>query len=56
MIKICIDIFNDALKDSGNIIRLIDDINLYQLRIAKKKTGKPNTEYPSKIYLPKYYK
>lgn len=43
-----IDYFNTELKQKVNSLRLIPDIAHFQLRIAKKKNGKPNTDYPSK--------
>lgn len=44
-----IDNFNEQMAEEGSIIRLSEDVSMYSLRIAKKKSGKPNTDYPSKL-------
>jgi hypothetical protein len=44
-----IDHFNQELSEEGSEMKLVLDTGLYSLRIAKKKNGKPNTDYPSKL-------
>jgi hypothetical protein len=43
-----IDYFNTQLQVEGKSMRLVLDKQHFQLRIGKKKNGKPNTDYPSK--------
>jgi hypothetical protein len=35
------------LKENDHPARLVPDMNLYSMKIAKKKNGKPNSDYPS---------
>jgi hypothetical protein len=46
-----IDYFNQQLEEEGRVIRFKGDKQHFNMRIAKKKNGKPNTDYPSKYYL-----
>jgi len=43
-----IDYFNQQLVEEGRVIRFKGDKQHFNMRIAKKKNGKPNTDYPSK--------
>ena len=43
-----IDYFNQQLEEEGRVIRFKSDKQHFNMRIAKKKNGKPNTDYPSK--------
>jgi hypothetical protein len=43
-----IDYFNQQLEEEGRAIRFKGDKQHFNMRIAKKKNGKPNTDYPSK--------
>jgi hypothetical protein len=45
-----LEYFNKQLETQGSPIRFVVDISHFSMRIAKKKNGKPNTDYPS-IYL-----
>lgn len=46
-----IDYFNQQLEEEGRVIRFKGDKQYFHMRIAKKKNGKPNTDYPSKFLL-----
>jgi hypothetical protein len=46
-----IDYFNQQLEEQGRAIRFKGDKQHFNIRIAKKKNGKPNTDYPSKFLL-----
>jgi len=46
-----IDFFNQQLEEQGRAIRFKGDKQHFNIRIAKKKNGKPNTDYPSKFLL-----
>ncbi|CDW87871.1 UNKNOWN [Stylonychia lemnae] len=41
-----IDYFNQQLHEKGSPLKLSTDIQHFQMRIAKKKNGKPNSDYP----------
>lgn len=43
-----IDHFNTQMQVDNKSMRFVADKAHFQMRIAKKKNGKPNTEYPSK--------
>jgi hypothetical protein len=43
-----IDNFNVQFKEEGKQVQLGHDISKFCFRIAKKKNGKPNSDYPSK--------
>ena len=43
-----VEYFNSQLAEQGSCLRLAADIQNFYLRIAKKKNGKPNSDYPSK--------
>ncbi len=43
-----IEHFNKMLTEKKHPLKLHTDMNLYSLRIAKKKNGKPNSDYPRK--------
>ena len=49
-----IDYFNSKLSEQSSALRLVkEDPKEFHLRIAKKKNGKPNFDYPSKSDPPK---
>ena len=44
-----IEAYNAELKDQGWSLRVRNDVNLYSLRIAKKKNGHPSYSVASKF-------
>ncbi len=42
-----IEYFNNQLEEEGRPLRFVLDKQHFHMRIAKKKNGKPNTDYPS---------
>jgi hypothetical protein len=42
-----IDFFNTQLQKESKCLRFVQDKQHFQMRIAKKKNGKPNSDYPS---------
>eukprot|EP00347_Sterkiella_histriomuscorum_P004699 403359446 len=46
LIQKSIDYFNEELKQKGSPLRFIQDLQHYQMRIAKKKNGKPDSGFP----------
>jgi hypothetical protein len=45
-----IEYFNNQMQAEGKPMQLILDKQHFQLRIGKKKNGKPNVDYPSKSH------
>ena len=44
-----VDYFNKQLQEKGCSVSLLDtDVTKFHVRIAKKKSGLPNSDYPSK--------
>ena len=43
-----INYFNSVFEEQGSPLRLVDESAFFCLRMAKKKNGKPNCDYPSK--------
>lgn len=46
-----IDFFNQKLRDDGRPLHFVQDKYHFHMRIAKKKNGKPNFDYPSRILI-----
>ena len=46
-----IDFFNSQMQEENKLMRFVQDKQHFHMRIAKKKNGKPNTDYPSKTFI-----
>ena len=46
-----IEYYNQQLEELGSPLRFKVDKQHFNMRIAKKKNGKPNTDYPSKVLI-----